>query len=263
MNASFNFDIIDSSRRRAVQPRGDRRGGDSKKTLPRWLVVVVVIAIGLIATLGVLFYQYTFGLNDPQKLDINIEAQESGRADTNNDDFLHKDMMGREVTQPNDSGFDAEKMNQVSSIGVDFEIESVGLKVPYGEIDMVDGHLDPTNYTAAFGVRNIGVPYTDTTKGTAYVVAHTLDTGGVGPGNYLFDTSKGQVIPRVHDGDTIKIGNRRFVINNVYQQPKKDVTFNNQLWDDSITGRLIFIVCFPNSESNYIVQAESVGGMQG
>lgn len=193
------------------------------------------------------------------------------KPDETTDEHINVDMEGREIVQPTLEPDNpdvphhfpsAEEMNQVSNIGVRFQVPSVGLDVPYGMIDEVDGVIRPTNFTSAFGVRNRGVPYNETDRGTAYVALHALDDDGNGnlsglaPGNWLIDGVSRQ--PRLANGEIIKIGNDEFRVESNERLGKGLISRNKEIWDDSITDRIVLITCFPSSADNQIFVAYKV-----
>lgn len=193
------------------------------------------------------------------------------KPDVSTDEHVNVDMEGREIVQPTlepnnpdvpDHFPSAEEMNQVSNIGIRFSVPSVGLDVPYGMVDEVDGVIRPTNFTSAFGVRNRGVPYNETNRGTAYVAVHALDDDGNGnlsglaPGNWLIDGVSRQ--SRLKGGEIIKIGNEEFRVESNTRLGKGLISRDKEIWDDSIKDRLIIISCFPSSSDNQIFVANKI-----
>ena len=203
------------------------------------------------------------------------EAPEN-KPDTNDSEFLDVDMRGREIqdepielperevvgrngktstvppTTVNNPT--AQEMRQVSNIGVRFQVPSIGLNVPYGMVNEVNGIIRPTNFTSAFGIRNRGVNYDATQNGTAYVALHALDFGdGLASGNFFLDQ---QGNPRFSPGDKVKIGNTSFSITKGERVGKGILTTRDDIWDDSVKNRLIVLICFPSSNDNYLIFAE-------
>lgn len=154
----------------------------------------------------------------------------------------------------------AEEMNQVTNFNdLRFKVPSLGLDISYGMVDEVDGILRPSNFTAAFGVRNIGVNYDQTQNGTAYVVTHTVDEGGLAPGNYFFNNYYSVDNPKIKNGDEIIIENgqnsKKFVVEKHFRQGKAVVMTDQDLWDVNVKNRLAIIICAPNTLDNYVVIA--------
>ncbi|HEX4401972.1 MAG TPA: hypothetical protein VHZ98_11635 [Galbitalea sp.] len=71
-----------------------------------------------------------------------------------------------------------------TSTGVTLNVPSVGLDVPLGALNAVDGEITPPGFTSAYWVRNLAVPASGGAARTVFVVMHSL-RGGVAPGNYL------------------------------------------------------------------------------
>jgi len=156
----------------------------------------------------------------------------------------------------------AQEMNQVTNFNdLRFKVPKLGLDVSYGMVNEVDGVLRPSNFTAAFGVRNIGVNYDQTQNGTAYVVTHTVDEGGLAPGNYFFNNYYSVDNPKIKNGDEIRIenseGSKKFIVKDHFRQGKAVVMTDKELWDVNIKNRLVLIICAPNSLDNYVVVAEA------
>lgn len=201
------------------------------------------------------------------------------KPDTSEDEHVNVDMEGREIVQPTPRPEDrdnpdvphhypsAEEMNQVSNTGIRFQAPSVGLDVPFGMIDEVDGVIRPTNFTSAFGVRNRGVPYDQTERGTAYIALHALDgaggdgdggetLSGIAPGNFIVDGVSRQA--RLGNGEIIKIGDEQFRVESYKRLGKGLITRDAEIWDDSIKNRVVIISCFPSSTDNAVFIAEKI-----
>lgn len=193
------------------------------------------------------------------------------KPDSTDDEHINVDMEGREIVQPTPEPDNpdvphhfpsAEEMNQVSNIGVRLSAPSVGLDVPYGMIDEVDGVIRPTNFTNAFGVRNRGVPFDQTDRGTAYVAVHALDDDGQGnlqglaAGNFLIDGVSRQA--RLGNGEIIKIGEEQFRVQSYKRLGKGLISRDAEIWDASIKNRLVLITCFPSSADNAIFVATKI-----
>lgn len=255
--------------------------------------IVAFVSIAIIATLFITLTPAGKNVREdvnqafkPVELPANsrelteVPEPPTSQKDSSDDDYVNVDMMGQKIKEaevdvpvevtPERGNRDesaprttvesrpaprAEEMNQVSNIGVRFSIPSIGLDTTYGMVDEVNGVLRPTNFTSVFGVRNRGVAYNQTNNGTAYAVTHTLDEGGIAPGNFLFDASNNNQ-PRISKGEQIKIGNQTFTIDDFYRDGKGLISSNKELWDSSIKNRLVLIVCYPNSADNYVVVAK-------
>lgn len=148
------------------------------------------------------------------------------------------------------------KVRQVSNVGRRFSIPSVGLDVPLGALNEVDGLIRPTNFTSAFQIRNLGVPYWKANTGTSYIVMHALDEGGIAPGNFLIDQKTREV--RVQNGAEIKVGSKKFVVEKSLRIGKGLIGNSENIWQNK-KGRLVIITCFPESNDNQVIIAKPVG----
>lgn len=192
---------------------------------------------------------------------IETTVEEDSPKNKNNDKDNNKNepkpspRVERRTTAVNRPAPSAEDMNQVSNIGVRFKIPSIGLDTTYGMVDEVNGVLRPTNFTSVFGVRNRGVDYTKTDQGTAYVVTHTLDEGGIAPGNFIVQKSSNGA-SRVKKGDKIEIGDKEFTITDYKRAGKGVISTDKNIWDASIKNRMVLVICYPDSNDNFVVIAE-------
>ena len=152
----------------------------------------------------------------------------------------------------------AQEMRQVSNTGVEFSVPSVGLYTPLGSLQEVRGIIRPTNFNNVFQITNRGVAYDKTREGTTYLAAHTLDSdqtsGGLAPGNFIIDANSKQ--PKIKNGDKINIGNETFSVTELKREGKGLISNDADIWDANIKDRLILILCWPNSNDNYVVIAQ-------
>lgn len=196
---------------------------------------------------GVSMPESTQSLNEP-----------SGRENTpdkSSDKGVATDLNGNRVDNVDTAR--TEKINQVSDIGKVVRIPSLRAEFRLGQLDEVDGLIEPTNYTNIFHVRNIGVDYNETDKGTTYMVAHAMQSvpgtdrlTGVAPGNFFFNPATGA--PLMKPGDKMDIDGETFVYQTSENVPKSDISNVDELWDSSIPNRLIFITCLSGSEENMV-----------
>jgi len=148
----------------------------------------------------------------------------------------------------------------VSKGGLRFTIPSLGMDVPLGAINSVDGTLNPANYTSAFWVRNMGVSYNDPSTGTVYIVMHSVRTPGFAPGNFLFSV-QGQDTT-LHSGDLINVGGHTYAFSDWRAVDKPDLQNQLDIWNNT-PGRLVIITCLQNrehsfSETNLVITATLV-----
>jgi len=126
--------------------------------------------------------------------------------------------------------------------GEGFSIPSVGLKVPLGSVNEVDGVMNPPNFTSAFWIRNRGVSVENADQGTVYVVAHSVQWGKA-PGNYLQDHE--QIL--VKTGDYVQVDGRTYQITNVELILKTDIGNHEELWANT-PGMLVFVTCLQRND---------------
>jgi len=129
--------------------------------------------------------------------------------------------------------------------GMRFIVSSVGLNVPLGICNEVNGVIAPPGFTSAYLIRNLGVPLAQASKGTVYVAAHSLRNGGLAPGNYLIDVADQK--SKVNPGDTIQVGNLTYTITETRIIPKPEVGDVNDLWTN-VPKRLIVFTCLQNAQ---------------
>lgn len=186
---------------------------------------------------------------------VELPVEEKKNGDGNNNKANGR---GRGVTTTTIKPPTAEEMKQVSNTGVEFSIPSVGLYTPLGSLEEVRGIVRPTNFNNVFQITNRGVPYNKTNEGTTYLAAHTLDAdqlaSGLAPGNFVIDAESRQ--PRAKIGDKVKIGNETFSITEMRREGKGVISNDENIWDGSVKGRMVLLLCFPSSNDNYLVIAQ-------
>ena len=126
--------------------------------------------------------------------------------------------------------------------GDGFSIPSVGLHVPLGSINEVDGVMNPPNFTSAFWIRNRGVSVDNADQGTVYIVAHSIQ-GGRAPGNYLQDHE--QIL--VKAGDYVKVNDKTYAITDVQLILKTEIGSHEELWANT-PGMLVFVTCLQRND---------------
>jgi hypothetical protein len=153
------------------------------------------------------------------------------------------DMDGNIVEPDSPTPNDEEWLKQIDLqeiSGARFIVDSVGLNVPYGEVNEVNGVLNPPNFRGVFRVRNRGVDLAKASEGTVYLVTHSLRNGGHSPGNYLMDiwTNKWSLAP----GDVISVNGVRYVADSYMLVDNENLGSRPELWSDE-PGRLVLITC--------------------
>jgi len=163
------------------------------------------------------------------------------------------DIVGNHVIPDDPSMLDPETVAQMDATpdtGQHFIIDSVGLDVPLGEVNEVDGVMNPPGFTSAYLVRNRGVSLANATKGTVYVVAHSLRAPGVAPGNFVINVATSTITVKV--GDTIQVGDRNYKMTSSETVDKKLLGDDSKLWANT-PGMLVFITCLQyNDPSKYV-----------
>lgn len=152
----------------------------------------------------------------------------------------------------------AEDMKQVSNIGKRVKIPSLNADFALGSLEEpASGIIEPTNFTSVFWVKNRGVKYDNTAKGTAYLAAHALDQNsegngltGLAPGNWLYDPMTKQ--SKLNPGDIIEVGGVKFKFVESHRSGKGLIARDKDIWDEKKTNRLIWISCVSNSNDNWI-----------
>jgi hypothetical protein len=153
------------------------------------------------------------------------------------------DMDGRRVllepgTLP-DPGSAAKQDARDSGYGR-FEIPSVGLDVPLGALNEVDGVITPPGITSVYWVRDHGVSTADARKGTVFVVTHSLHGGGRAPGNYLIDVDRGR--SALPDGTTVIVDGVRYAVDGGDTISKPLIASDASVWANT-PNRLVIITC--------------------
>lgn len=141
-----------------------------------------------------------------------------------------------------------------------FVAASVGLDVPLGALDPVDGVVVPSGYRSAYLVRNAGVPLRRASTGTVYVAMHAL-RNGYGPGNALFDGSTAAA--RIEKGAPIVVGGVRYVVTGSKAVPRGELAARSWIWAAK-PGRLVVITCLERSGGrgavdNLVIEAQEAG----
>jgi len=159
------------------------------------------------------------------------------------------DLQGNHVVPDDASAVDPafqQKADAKDDMGVRFKIPSVNLNVPLGEVNEVDGVINPPGFSSVYRLRNLGVPLDKAEQGTVYTATHSLRPPGVGPGNYVINVASGTVIVPV--GGEIDVGDRVYSMVSYRIINKADLGAQQDLWANT-PGMLVFITClqFPTA----------------
>lgn len=166
------------------------------------------------------------------------------------------DLRGNRV-QAEDVPSAAASASAVPDTGGQFVVKSVGLDVPLGALNAVDGTVEPPGFTSAYRIRNEGVSTTDSAKGTVFVVMHSLRDGGVGPGNYLIDVEHQKA--KVSQGTKIQVDGVTYTVTGSQAVEKRDLSKSSTIWADT-PNRLVVITCLQRPQGgpsldNLVIQA--------
>lgn len=142
-------------------------------------------------------------------------------------------------------------------IGARFIVKSVGLDVPLGALNVAGGVVTPPGFTSAYWIRNEGVPVTAPSKGTVFVVMHSLRNGGVGPGNYLIDVAHRKA--KVAEGAVIQVEGTSYRVTDTESVAKTQLGAQAKIWTNT-PNRLVVITCLQRPEGgpsvdNMVIQA--------
>lgn len=141
--------------------------------------------------------------------------------------------------------------------GGQFVVKSVGLDVPLGALNVVGGTVEPPGFTSAYRIRNEGVSTSRSSKGTVFVVMHSLRNGGVGPGNYLIDVKDQKA--KVGLGTKIQVDGITYKVTGSQKVQKTALSQSKTIWADT-PNRLVVITCLQRREGgpsidNLVIQA--------
>lgn len=132
-------------------------------------------------------------------------------------------------------------------------VPSLALSVPLGQVQAVDGIVNPPTSDAAYVVSGYGDPHG---AGTVYVAMHS-GRGVEAVGNALIDVEAGQA--RVAAGDDLYLDGVTYLIREVRLVDKSVLPDESDLWS-SVDGRLVLFTCLQRSSGpsiqNVVVIAE-------
>lgn len=131
-------------------------------------------------------------------------------------------------------------MHATSDIGERLVVPSVGLNVPLGALNVVDGTITPPGFTSAYWIRNLGVGLQNAGTGTVFIAMHSVRGGGLAPGNYLIDVDRQKA--KVAPGATIEVGGLTYTVTGSQAIAKTTIATDSSVWAD-IPGRLVLITC--------------------
>ena len=210
-----------------------------------WLVGVGVVVVALVVTailLGIPGTGFHGVLRQPTPTTTvpSTTTMPSGEPSPTVREITYIDMDGNKVVPDDPSLLDPsfiQKADANEDVGVRFKIPSVNLNVPLGEVNQVDGLINPPGFKSVFRVKNMGATLGQAARGTVYVVAHSLHPGRA-PGNYVIDIDKANII--VGDGSEVDVGDRTYSVTLSMIIKKSELSAQTKLWANT-PGMLVFI----------------------
>lgn len=172
-----------------------------------------------------------------------------------------KDMRGHPVILPPIPLAVREASHAVAALpGMSLRVPSAGLAVPLGELNEVNGVIDPPGFTSAYIVRNFGVSLAHIQQGTLFVVMHSCRGGATCPGNYLINVAAGTA--SVKTGANVYINNLHYRVTGWTKVYKPNVHTAPAIWANT-PGRLVLFTCLQTptqteSIDNIIISAQLV-----
>lgn len=116
---------------------------------------------------------------------------------------------------------------------------SVGLNVPLGSLDAVDGNVTPPGFTSGYLIRNYGVTPDRAGLGAVYVVMHSLRNGATGPGNALIDVAHKRA--KIQKGATITVDDVSYKVTGTEAVTKTQLP-DSDIWTAG-HDELVIITC--------------------
>lgn len=174
-----------------------------------------------------------------------------------------KDMRGNPVVLPAPAKAVQQKTDAVSQVdGMRLRVPSTDLNVPLGQLNEVDGVIDPPGFSSAYLVRNYGADLSHATTGSVFVVMHSCRNGAVCPGNYLIDVAAGAAA--VKTGADVYLDGLHYRVTGWQKVYKPDVHDDAAVWANT-PGRLVLFTCLQTpaqteSIDNMIITAQLVTG---
>ncbi|MDR0837371.1 MAG: hypothetical protein LBM94_04040 [Propionibacteriaceae bacterium] len=136
-----------------------------------------------------------------------------------------------------------EKANLEEITGATFRVPERGLIYPYGEVNEVDGVINPPNFKGVFRIRNRGVSLESRETGTVYLATHALRGGGRAPGNDLSDMERGS--SSLVRGMEMIVNTVTYYFDSSYTVSNDDLGRYPDLFGvgEQIPGRVVILTC--------------------
>jgi hypothetical protein len=165
-----------------------------------------------------------------------------------------KDMRGNPVVLPAPARDVSRAVDAVSSVrGMRLRVPATGLDVQLGELNEVDGIIDPPGFDAAYLVRNFGADLDHAHGGTVFVVMHSCRGGAICPGNYLIDVAAGT--GSLREGADVYVDGLHYRVTGWRKVYKPDINADATVWVNT-PGRLVLFTCLQTP-----AQTESIDNM--
>jgi hypothetical protein len=171
-----------------------------------------------------------------------------------------KDMKGNPVAVSKGS-LGVDETHAVSQVGgMMLQVPSTGLNVPLGELDEVDGVINPPGFSSAYLVRNYGSTLEHAKTGAVFVAMHSCRGGAVCPGNYLINVDAGTA--SVKTGADVYVDGLHYRVTGWQKVYKPDIGSDTTVWANT-PGKLVLFTCLQipaqtESIDNMVVTAKLV-----
>lgn len=150
----------------------------------------------------------------------------------------------------------AREMKQISNTGKRVKIPSLNADFALGSLEIPKSNkVEPTNFTSVFWIKNRGVKYNQSEKGSVYLAAHALDTtadgralSGLAPGNWFYDPVTKE--SKLNPGDIMEVGGEKYKFKEFKRVGKGLVSRDKDIWNKNEPGRLVFLTCIGRSNDN-------------
>ena len=172
-----------------------------------------------------------------------------------------KDMAGNPVIVEQPAHADQARVNAVPAVaGMTLRVPSTGLNVPLGELNDVDGVINPPGFASAYLVRNYGASLANAATGTVFVAMHSCRGGAVCPGNYLIKVDAGTA--SVTPGADVYLAGLHYRVTAWHKVYKPDAHADDTIWANT-PGRLVLLTCLQvpaqtKSIDNMVITAQLI-----
>jgi hypothetical protein len=165
----------------------------------------------------------------------------------------YHDMDGN-VVQPDDTSMNdpewVDKANLEEVTGARVLVPERGLDYPYGEVNEVNGVINPPNFQGVFRIRTRGVDLDNAQNGTVYLATHALRGIGRAPGNDLSDLeNKRSSLIR---GMEVVVNGVTYIYDTSFTVSSGSLGERSDLFGDGemIPGRMLIITCMQSPDGS-------------